>query len=166
MLTIFDNLIAENCSTIDFRYFNLNFYFCSGVSTPKKSCNDSAAGTSSATPLRPILHSPTAKPIGSFGRYLKVDIRSKAQLKFDMDVLKYLVKSNLPFNHVKSEGFIDFLQCTADTRKYHIKNPSTYSRAKLPLLYRQVKQLVIEKIAKDLPGTTGFSFTADMWSSR
>ena len=140
---------------------------CSGVATSaKKRCTDTGPGTSSATPIRQIPPSPPATPFGSFGRYLKVDIRSKAQLKFDMDVLKYLVKSNLPFNHVKSQGFIDFLQCTADTRKYHIKNPSTYSRAKLPLLYRQVKQLVTEKIAKDLPGTTGFSFTADMWSSR
>ena len=140
---------------------------CSGVSTtPKKRCIDTGVGTSSATPLREIPPSPSATPFGNFGRCLKVDIRSKAQLKFDMQVLIYLVHSNLPFDHVKSQGFIDFLQCTADTRKFHIKNPSTYSRAKLPLLYRQVKQLVSEKIVKDLPGTTGFSFTADIWSSR
>ena len=145
----------------------MTIIFCSRVATSgKKRYGEPGAGTSSTTPLRPLPLYPPATPFGSFGRYLKVDIRSKAQLKFDMDILKYLVQSNLPFNHVKSQGFIDFLQCTADTRKYHIKNPSTYSRAKLPLLYRQVKQLVTEKIDKDLPGTTGFSFTADMWSSR
>ena len=127
---------------------------CSGVATSaKKRCTDTGAGTSSATPLRQIPPSPPATPFGSFGRYLKVDIRSKAQLKFDMDVLKYLVKSNLPFNHVKSQGFIDFLQCTADTRKYHIKNPSTYSRAKLPLLYRvsnKFFELLIKKLRKKI----------------
>ena len=51
-------------------------------------------------------------------------------------------------------------------RKFHIKNPTTFSKAKLPLLYKQVKDAVTLKMKKELPGTGGIAFTSDMWSSR
>ena len=91
--------------------------------------------------------------------------RSSMQLRHDMNVTKYLIKCSLPWNHVKSQGWIDFCRAT-ELRKYHIKNPTTYSKAKLPLLYDQVKSAVDLKIKKDMPGTLGFAFTADLWSSR
>ena len=97
--------------------------------------------------------------------YCLIGKRSSAQLRHDMNVTKYLIKSSLPWNHVKSDGWIDFCRGT-ELRKYHIKNPTTYSKAKLPLLFQQVKSAVDNKIKKDMPGTLGFAFTSDLWSSR
>ena len=99
-----------------------------------------------------------------FNRYLKLDIRSKAQLKFDLDVTKFLVQANLPFNLVSTKAFTDFVQSI--DKKFHIKNPTTFSKAKLPLLYKQVKEAVTLKMKKELCGTSGIGFTSDMWSSR
>ena len=50
-------------------------------------------------------------------------------------------------------------------KQYNIKNPSTYSRAKLPLFYEQVKDKVDAMIKRDVKGTYGFAFTSDLWSS-
>ena len=91
--------------------------------------------------------------------------RDAAQLSHDMKVTTYLIKGSLPWNHVKSDAFVGFCKDT-ELRKYWIKAPTTYSKAKLPLLYNQVHEAVEAKMKKDLPGTLGFAFTADLWSSR
>jgi hypothetical protein len=51
-------------------------------------------------------------------------------------------------------------------KKFHIKHPTTYARAKLPLLYKQVFLTVMENMKKDMVGTKGLGFTTDLWSSR
>ena len=99
-----------------------------------------------------------------FNRFLKIDCRSKAQLKFDLDVTKFLVQANLPFNLVSTSAFQQFVHSI--DKKFHIKNPTTFSKAKLPLLYKQVKDAVQLKMKKELSGTNGIAFTSDMWSSR
>ena len=99
-----------------------------------------------------------------FNRFLKLDIRSKAQLKCDLEITKFLVAANLPFNLVSTQAFKNLVAFF--DKKYHVKNHTTFSKAKLPLLYKQVKEAVTQKMKKELPGTTGIGFTSDFWSSR
>ena len=86
------------------------------------------------------------------------------QLKFDMDVMEYLVSSNLAFNHVNTAGFQTFVRKLDP--KLHVKDKSTFSRAKLPLLFRNVQKAVTKMLNKDLENSTGVCFTTDIWSSR
>ena len=97
---------------------------------------------------------------------MTIPSRSGKQLKFDMAVTQYIAEGNLAFNHVASAAFKNLLANVPEMRQYNIKNPSTYSRAKLPLLYDQVKEKVDAMIKRDLKGTSGFAFTSDLWSSR
>ena len=97
---------------------------------------------------------------------MTIPSRSGKQLKFDMAVTQYIAEGNLAFNHVASAAFKNLLANVPEMRQYNIKNPSTYSRAKLPLLYDQVKEKVDAMIKQDLKGTSGFAFTSDLWSSR
>ena len=98
--------------------------------------------------------------------WVKLDKRHPQQLKHDMKVLKYLIRGSLPFNHVKRDQAFDEFCKSTELRKYWIKDPTTYSKAKLPLLYNQVVVAVNAQMKRDMPGTLGFSFTADLWSSR
>ena len=83
-----------------------------------------------------------------------------------MAVTQYIAEGKLAFNHVQSTAFKNLLANVPKLKQYNIKNPSTYSRAKLPLLYQQVKDKVDAMIKRDLMGTHGFAFTSDLWSSR
>ena len=133
-------------------------------------------GTSNATPRKasssrytnatPAKGSPSvAGYYGAGAGITRVGKRSPGQLKFDIEVTKYIVNGNLSFNHVRSRAFKDFCGNTL-LRTFWIKNPTTYSKAKVPLLYRQVKAAVNLQIKHDLPHTTGFAFSADAWTSR
>ena len=98
--------------------------------------------------------------------WCRIKKRDKFQLKFDMKVLKYLIRGQLPFKHVVKDGAFSEFCKTTELQKYHLKAPTTYSKAKLPLLYHQVQDAVTAQIKKDIPGTLRFLFTADLWSSR
>ena len=97
--------------------------------------------------------------------YFKIRARSEQQLKWDLHITRLICQGSLPFAFVQSDAWKDFHNCP-ELRKYHIKNPTTYSKAKLPLLYKQVHAAIQNKIKKDIPGTKGFAFTADMWTAR
>jgi hypothetical protein len=100
-----------------------------------------------------------------FQKKLKHNARAPAQLKFDLAVIKYLASCNLSFNHVNLPGFIEFIKFLDP--KYHVKSSRTFSRAKLPLLYRLCKQSVTKKIQNDLSeDTLGVALTTDCWSSK
>jgi hypothetical protein len=107
---------------------------------------------------------PEIKNALGVGKFFKVQVRSKQQLRFDMAVTRYFVKCGLPFSHASQEGFHEFMEEL--DRKFHIKNPTTYTRAKLPLLYKQVQKAVMDAIKKDMVGTVGIAFTTDLWTSR
>jgi len=100
-----------------------------------------------------------------FIRVVKHNIRSPAQLKFDLAVMEYLATTNLSFNHVNNPGFHKFVKKLDP--KMHIKSARTFARSKLPLLYKQVQEAVTDKIVKDLKdNAVGVAFTTDMWSSK
>jgi hypothetical protein len=97
-------------------------------------------------------------------RVVKYNIRDPKQLKFDMQVMKYLATTSLSFNHVSLQGFQEFVK-SFDPR-LHVKSPRTFSRSKLPLLYKIVKEAVDKKIEADIHHTPGIGLTTDFWSSR
>lgn len=97
-------------------------------------------------------------------RVVKYSIRDPKQLKFDMQVMKYLATTTLSFHHVSLLGFQDFVK-EFDPR-LHVKSARTFSRSKLPLLYKIVKEAVDKKIEADIHHTPCAAFTTDMWTSR
>jgi hypothetical protein len=114
---------------------------------------------SAGTPLVPLKETPQV-----FRKVVKHNVRSVAQLKFDMEVTKYLVSTGLPFSHVNHAGFHSFIKYLDP--KYIIKNNRTFMRSKLPLLYKIVKEAVEIKLSQDLEDCKGVCFTTDLWSSR
>ncbi|XP_065655719.1 uncharacterized protein LOC136081740 [Hydra vulgaris] len=48
----------------------------------------------------------------------------------------------------------------------NVKTATTYSRFKLSLLYKNVKICVDDILKEELPKTTGFAFSTDLWQSR
>ena len=86
------------------------------------------------------------------------------QLRWDLWITEYWVRLGLPWSMLDHPAHKEFW--LKENPKYHCKSSTTYSRAKLPLLYDQVKALVESKIKKEVPHTAGVAFTADHWSSR
>jgi hypothetical protein len=100
-----------------------------------------------------------------FVRVVKHNVRSPAQLKFDLAVMKYLTRSNLAFNHVNEPAFKEFVKYLDP--KVHVKSSRTFARSKLPLLFKLVKEAVTNKIEADLKeNAAGVAFTTDLWSSK
>ncbi len=111
-----------------------------------------------ATPSSSRPETPSAFQVVKYG------MRDPKQLKFDMQVMKYLASTMLSFHHVSLLGFQEFVK-DFDPR-LHIKSPRTFSRSKLPLLYKIVKEAVDKKIEADIHHTPCVAFTTDMWTSR
>jgi hypothetical protein len=86
------------------------------------------------------------------------------QLRADLEVTKFIVLANLPFAIVENEGFIKFLEYA--NPHINIKAASTYSRSKVPILYDNVKDAMLEQICKDLDKLDSVAFTTDLWTSR
>lgn len=94
----------------------------------------------------------------------KYPLGDKRQLKFDKTVIEYLVETSLPFAHVESEGFKNFV-ANLDPR-VNIKCGKTFSSLKLPKLYKAMKVEMNTKTKKDFAIDIGVSFTTDCWTSR
>ena len=114
------------------------------------------------TPLKP---SSALKPLPRtpWDRVLKYDTRGKMQLRFDLWITEYWVRLGLPWTLLDHPAHKEFW--SKENPKYHCKHSTTFSRAKLPLLYDQVKHAVEVKVKKDVLHTGGVAFTADHWSS-
>ena len=134
-----------------FKQFSLLFL---GTPSKKSRQNDPATPSSALKPL----------PKTPWDRVLKYEIRGKMQLRWDLWITEYWVRLGLPWSLLDQPAHKEFW--AKENPKYHCKNSTTYSRAKLPLLYDQVKIAVEAKIRKDVPHTSGVAFTADHWSSR
>ena len=94
----------------------------------------------------------------------KYPIGDKRQLKFDKSVIEYLVETSLPFGHVESEGFKNFV-ATLNPRA-NIKTAKTFATTKLPKLYEAMKFDMDNKTRKDFAIDAGVGFTSDCWTSR
>ena len=94
----------------------------------------------------------------------KHPIRSTQQLRWDLWMTEYFLRCGIPWTTMDMPGHKDFW--ARENPRYHLKHSTTFGRAKLPLLYDQVRNMINSKIAKDLPYTSGVAFTADHWTSR
>ena len=103
-------------------------------------------------------------PRTPWDRFLKYDVKERMQLRWDSLITEYFVLLGLPWSMLDHPAHKEFW--AKENPKYHCKHSTTYSRAKLPLLFNQVKQAVDLKIRKETPHTSGVAFTADYWSSR
>jgi hypothetical protein len=146
------NIQAEKLATKR----TLNDRFDDLEGTPSKKLKPNAPGTPSSA-LKPLPKTP-------WDRVLKYDVRGKMQLRWDLWITEYWVRLGLPWSMLDQPAHKEFW--AQENPKYHCKNSTTYSRAKLPLLYDQVKIAVEAKIKKDVLHTSGVAFTADHWSSR
>ena len=125
------------------------------LTTPAKKRKEDDVDGDDDTPLR-------STPFNRRGD--KHPVRHRLQLRWELWITEYLVRLGLPWSILDSEAHKDFW--ARENPRYHLKHSTTYSRAKLPLLYDQVKNLVDNKIRKDIPYTSGVAFTADHWTSR
>ena len=79
------------------------------------------------------------------------------QLRTDLEVVAMLAQCNLPFSHIESQGFKRFISHLDP--KVTVKSADTYSKTKLPLLYKNVQREVHRVLEKDLPQCDGVAFT-------
>ncbi|XP_065682346.1 uncharacterized protein LOC136086280 isoform X1 [Hydra vulgaris] len=94
----------------------------------------------------------------------KYGLNDPKQLKFDLDLTKFICKLGLPFEILDNEGAQEFIDEV--NSKFTVKSASTFRRQKLPMLYEKVKEGLQIKFLKDFPEVTGVSFTTDLWTSR
>ena len=108
-----------------------------------------------------------AKPMSVkdlYARGKKLAARSPEHLQFELWLTRYFGVHGLPWGIMDSEEHKMFWARFGS--KYLMKHSTTYTRAKLPLLFSNVKQAVEKQIGEHLPHTTGVAFTCDHWSSR
>jgi len=78
--------------------------------------------------------------VGTLDKYRKFACGDRRQLKFDMAVTTYLVSSGLPFHHVESDSFKEFIQELQP--RVTVKSANCFSQSKLPRLHsHMVKKL-------------------------
>jgi len=140
-----------------------------GKETPKRSQNDDSTDDQQGPSKRLFGVAQTSKSSqmqspSVFRQVIKYNMTDKRQLRFDLEVMKFLASSNLPFNLVETEGFQNLIKFL-DPR-LNVKSSRTFARSKLPLLYKNVKTAVDKHLEEELPSCAGVAFTTDLWSSR
>ena len=85
--------------------------------------------------------------------------------KYMLDALIKSASQTDPNTWQKPKAQQDDIWAKVET-KYHLKHLSVFSRAKLPLLFDQVKAAVDKVIQKKVHYTIGVAFTSDHLSSR
>ncbi|XP_065645229.1 E3 SUMO-protein ligase ZBED1-like [Hydra vulgaris] len=97
-------------------------------------------------------------------KYKKWKPQDPEQLRQDLEITKMIARTNLPFSFVETYGFREYAAFT--TPKYTIKSATTYSRSKLPLLYKNVKREVNLVLDDELVHAPQFGLSTDLWQSR
>ena len=86
---------------------------------------------------------------------------SEAQIKFDLDVMAFLVNSNLHYSFVETKGFQHFVSVT--NQNYNVKSPRTMSKRIAPLLHKNLEKALQEVLEKELPDCHNVAFTFIDW---
>ncbi len=86
---------------------------------------------------------------------------SEAQIKFDLDVMAFLVNSNLHYSFVETKGFQHFVSVT--NQNYNVKSPRTMSKRIAPLLHKNLEKALQEVSEKELPDCHNVAFTFIDW---
>ena len=99
-----------------------------------------------------------------FSTYTKYKTYDSKQLRWDLEIIKFIARNNLPFNIVNTQATKDLFKF-ADP-KLTLKSATTFSRFKLPLLYENVKFAVDKILSEELPDSGGMAVSTDLWASR
>jgi len=102
--------------------------------------------------------------LDKFVQIKKWPLQSDKQLEFDTILTLALVLANLPFSIVENPGIKMLL--TYLLPKATIKSPTTLSKSKLPMLYRNLRKEVRKQLEKDIPHCKLVAFTTDGWTAR
>ena len=102
--------------------------------------------------------------VGTLDKYRKFACGDRRQLKFDMAVTTYLVSSGLPFHHVESDSFKEFIQELQP--RVTVKSANCFSQSKLPRLHSHMVKKLTKVLDIDLQTCPGGALTTDIWTSR
>ena len=91
--------------------------------------------------------------IDNFTETIKWPPQSALQLEFDTILTLALFLSNLPFHVVETAGF------------KILKSPTTLSKYKLSMIYRNVRRNVKKQLERDIPHCEMAAFTTDGWTA-
>jgi hypothetical protein len=110
-------------------------------------------------PLKSSKKRPIRKPAKSSPQ--RYTPNSQAQRKFDLDVMAFLVNSNLHYSFVETKGFQHFVSVT--NQKYNVKSSRTMSKQIAPLLHKKLNKAMHEVLQKELPECHNVAFTYNTW---
>lgn len=102
--------------------------------------------------------------VGTLDKYRKFASGDRRQLKFDMAVTNYLVSSGLPFHHVESDSFKEFVRELQP--RVTVKSANCFSQSKLPRLHSKMLRSMTQILDQDLETCPGGALTTDIWTSR
>ena len=112
----------------------------------------------------------SAKAMGIKGKgditrfFTKYSTGDQRQKDFDRSVVEYLVEASLPFAHVESDAFKNFVAKLEP--RANVKSAVTFAHSKLPRLYDAMKFDFDRKTTEELRNNIGVAFTTDCWTSR
>ena len=89
---------------------------------------------------------------------------SAEQLKLDMEVTKFIARTNSSFALVESEAWKELMSHLCP--RMNVKHRTTYGGAKLNVLYDQLMSVRDDLLLTELPGVSTVAITFDHWSSR
>ena len=90
--------------------------------------------------------------------------QGKPQQKLDMLITLSMVLNCTPFEWVRGEGTEVLIKGMLP--QGILKDPTTYSKRKLPLVYHNIKTRVDKYLTKYLPHLETVNFTTDFWKAR
>jgi zinc finger BED domain-containing protein 1 (E3 SUMO-protein ligase ZBED1) len=97
-------------------------------------------------------------------RYRKFASSDRRQLDYDMWTTEFLVAGSHPFALVDSDHFRQYMAKLCP--RVQVKSASTFAKNKVPRLHDAMRAELINTLMEQLAGTSGISFTSDMWTSR
>ena len=109
-------------------------------------------------------HDEESNRVGTLDKYRKFASGDRRQLKFDMAVTNYLVSSGLPFHHVESDSFKEFVRELQP--RVTVKSANCFSQSKLPRLHSHMVRTLTKVLDSDLATCPGGALTTDIWTSR
>jgi hypothetical protein len=106
----------------------------------------------------------TQASMSDFTQSKKWQPQSDQQLEFDTVITLGLALANLPFAMIENEGFKLILNYLCP--RANLKSPSTLSKHKLPMIYKNLRKEVKATIEKDIPSCDMVALTTDGWTAR
>jgi len=120
--------------------------------------------TSSASKRRKMFPEHDEFQPSAIEKYVPYPSRSTKQQAFDFQLSTWLIRTNMPFDHVKHEAFKELISFM-DPR-YTVKSPKTFSKKKIPIVYNNFKEHLDMVLTEELADVHMMGFTTDFWTCR